>query len=274
MGISPPVSPVAPTVEVKTHRLAGQPYSLLMRLLFQGDPSQQSARSASQLAGRSAHLHHGASVALEPELRGHCKPVRDPFGVSQSGGMRLQLQKRRGPRASIGFRARGPPATGGSCGGLGGGGPLPPCTASLRLGPEWSFCCHLRLPLPEPSPTATEKRRVRTLAMGLSREGRAVHHVLMLEERMVDGAACLTLGVGDSEAPEQLTALNLHALPHGWHSLVAVGSNDKTHFYVNGRLQGSVPRQVPAWSNAAPGSAQARVGFCASSGRAWRLWAA
>ena len=178
MGISPPVSPVAPTVEVKTHRLAGQPYSLLMRLLFQGDPSQQSARSASQLAGRSAHLHHGASVALEPELRGHCEPVRDPFGVSQSGGMRLQLQKRRGPRASIGFRARGPPATGGSCGGLGGGGPLPPCTASLRLGPEWSFCCHLRLPLPEPPPTVAERRRVRSLAMGLTREGCVVRCVL------------------------------------------------------------------------------------------------
>ena len=265
-----PISLVVPAAESKTQRLAGQAYPLLLRILFRGDPSTQLlARSASQLAGRSAQLHHGQSRTLVPELRGHCEPVRGPFGqvasgASQSGGVRL-LQKKRGPRASIGFRTRDALATGGGCGGPGGGiggvglgvgaggsggsgsggGPLPPCTASLRLGSEWSFCCHLRLPLPEPPPTAAEKRRVRTLAMGLSREGRAVRHVLMLEEQMADGKARLTLGVDDGEVPE-LAALNLHALPHGWHSLAAVGSGGQTIFYVNGRLQGSVPRQVTA----------------------------
>ena len=265
-----PISLVVPATEAKTQRLAGQAYPLLLRILFRGDPtSQLLARSASQLAGRSAHLHHGESRILVPELRGHCEPVCGPFGqlasgASQSVGMRLLLQKK-GPRASIGFRARGALASGG-CGGSGGGiggeglaagagssggsgsggdGPLPPCIASLRLGSEWSFCCHLQLPLPEPPPTAAEKRRVRTLAMGLSREGRAVRHVLTLEEQMADGAVRLTLGVDDGEGP-QLAALNLHALPHGWHSLVAVGSNGQTIFYVNGRLQGLVPRQVTA----------------------------
>ena len=85
-------------------------------------------------------------------------------------------------------------------------------------------------------------------------------HVQLLEERTADGAARLTLGVDDGEdsplpvAPRggpqlgrgdsQLAALNLHALPHGWHALAAVGSGGRTSFYVNGRLQGVVPRQV------------------------------
>ena len=74
--------------------------------------------------------------------------------------------------------------------------------------------------------------------MGLSPEGRAVRHVVLLEERTADGAARLTLGVDDGhEAPapahvsrggaqlgtgdaqrtgdDQLAALDLHALPHG-----------------------------------------------------------
>eukprot|EP00964_Phaeocystis_antarctica_P102383 scaffold67727_cov66-Phaeocystis_antarctica.AAC.4 len=84
-------------------------------------------------------------------------------------------------------------------------------------------------------------------------------HVQLLEERTADGTARLTLGVDDGEdsplpvAPRggpqlgrgdnQLAALNLHALPHGWHALAAVGSGGRTSFYVNGRLQGVVPRQ-------------------------------
>ena len=194
-------APVAePAAEPKTQWLAGRAHPLLLRVLFRGDPSSQlAARSASQLAGRSAHLHHGETRTLVPELRGHCEPVVGPFGhvasgASQSGGVRL-LQKKKGPRASIGFRTRDALAAASSCGGPGGGiggvgtggsggggggggGPLPPCTASLRLGSEWSFCCHLRLPLPEPPPTVAERRRVRSLAMGLTREGCVVRCVL------------------------------------------------------------------------------------------------
>ena len=86
-------------------------------------------------------------------------------------------------------------------------------------------------------------------------------HVQLLEERTSDGGVRLTLGVDDGEgcealahvprgglqlggADHQLGALDLHALPHGWHALVTVGSGGRTSFYVNGRLQGSVPRQV------------------------------
>ena len=190
---APAADPTAePAAEPKTQRLAGRAYPLLLRILFRDDPSSQlAARSASQLAGRSAHLHLGESRTLVPELRGHCEPVVGPFGhvasgASQSGGVRL-LQKKKGPRASIGFRTRDALAAASGCGGPGGGiggvataataaatGPLPPCTASLRLGSEWSFCCHLRLPLPEPPPSAAERWRVRSLAMGMSREGRAV----------------------------------------------------------------------------------------------------
>ena len=250
----------AAAAEPKTQQLAGRAYPLLLRILFRDDPSSQlAARSASQLAGRSAHLHDGESHTLVPELRGHCEPVVGPLGhvasgAIQSGGVRL-LQKKKGPRASIGFRTRAALAADGGCdgpsagagavaggggggGGGGVGGPPPPCTASVRLGSEWSLCCQLRLPLPEPPPTAAERRRVRSLAMGLSPEGRAVRHVVLLEERTADGAARLTLGVDDGhEAPapahvsrggaqlgtgdkqrtgdDQLAALDLHALPHG-----------------------------------------------------------
>jgi hypothetical protein len=124
---APAADPTAePAAEPKTQRLAGRAYPLLLRILFRDDPSSQlAARSASQLAGRSAHLHLGESRTLVPELRGHCEPVVGPFGhvasgASQSGGVRL-LQKKKGPRASIGFRTRDALAAASGCGGPGGG---------------------------------------------------------------------------------------------------------------------------------------------------------
>jgi hypothetical protein len=95
-------------------------------------------------------------------------------------------------------------------------------------------------------------------------------HVQLLEERTSDGGVRLTLGVDDGEgcealahvprgglqlggADHQLGALDLHALPHGWHALVTVGSGGRTSFYVNGRLQGSVPRQVAPSPGPSPG---------------------
>ena len=60
----------AAAAEPKTQQLAGRAYPLLLRILFRDDPSSQlAARSASQLAGRSAHLHDGESHTLVPELR-------------------------------------------------------------------------------------------------------------------------------------------------------------------------------------------------------------
>ena len=122
-----PISLLGAPAEPKTQQLAGRAYPLLLRILFRDDPSSQlTARSASQLAGRSAHLHDGESHTLVPELRGHCEPVVGPFGhvasgAIQSGGVRL-LQKKKGPRASIGFRTRAALAADGGCDGPGAGG--------------------------------------------------------------------------------------------------------------------------------------------------------
>ena len=94
----------AAAAEPKTQQLAGRAYPLLLRILFRDDPSSQlAARSASQLAGRSAHLHDGESHTLVPELRGHCEPVVGPLGhvasgAIQSGGVRLLQKKKAGGR--------------------------------------------------------------------------------------------------------------------------------------------------------------------------------
>ena len=251
----------------KTQKLDGEAVPLALRLLFK--PALLAAAARPRPPTRLRPLLYDLSLDERSERSERSDMLRGPFDRSDGPTTAVYLRRQvrsSNPRAAIGFEAL---PQQGSEGGTAVAEEAPR-RSSLIVGSQWTISCWVQLPLP-PLPPRHGRDSVRrcdwVLAMGLGTrsapgapvEGGAapvlpVCHVAFAEDyegAPIDGRPSVRLAI-EWDAPtgaERVVCLerfDLQSLPHGWHSIAAVGCPGSTTFYVDGRRRGAVPVLVSA----------------------------
>eukprot|EP00900_Chrysochromulina_parva_P013332 jgi/Chrpa1/219/Chrysochromulina_OHIO_Genome00013777-RA len=243
----------------KTQELDGEAVPLALRLVFK--PSLLAAATRPRPPTRLRPLLYDLSLDERSERSGRSDMLRGPFDRSDGPTTAVYLRRQvrsSNPRAAIGFEAL-PQGTA--------VGKEAPRRSSLIIGSQWTISCWVQLPLPPRHGRDSIRRCDWVLAMGLGTqsapgapaEGGAapvlpVCHVAFVEDyegAAIDGRPAVRLAVEWDAPPgtERVVCLDrfdLQSLPHGWHSIAAVGIPGSTTFYVDGRRRGAVPEMVSA----------------------------
>jgi hypothetical protein len=243
----------------KTQELDGEAVPLALRLVFK--PSLLAAATRPRPPTRLRPLLYDLSLDERSERSGRSDMLRGPFDRSDGPTTAVYLRRQvrsSNPRAAIGFEAL-PQGTA--------VGKEAPRRSSLIVGSQWTISCWVQLPLPPRHGRDSIRRCDWVLAMGLGTrsapgapaEGGAapvlpVCHVAFVEDyegAAIDGRPAVRLAVEWDAPPgtERVVCLDrfdLQSLPHGWHSIAAVGIRGSTTFYVDGRRRGAVPEMVSA----------------------------